>query len=208
MSPSDTASIILICGPSIFLIGKIYSTLFADKTSVFISESDGVYEYILSFILYVVVPVFFEELVFRFCFAREFRIFGSVGAIILSSLLFGLTHFSFAAFPYAFVCGIILAASYYVTGRPSAPLAIHFINNAAGFAMGLIYRYSSDAKKISTVAVIVSVVLIVSGLIMLLVGNKKNRPAPEDEEHALASDALTPAMIVYLACAVILHIFM
>lgn len=208
MSPSDTASIILICGPSIFLIGKIYSTLFADKTSVFISESDGVYEYILSFILYVVVPVFFEELVFRFCFAREFRIFGSVGAIILSSLLFGLTHFSFASFPYAFVCGIILAASYYVTGRPSAPLAIHFINNAAGFAMGLIYRYSADAKKISTVAVIVSVVLIVSGLILLLVGNKKNRPAPEDEEHALASDALTPAMIVYLACAVILHIFM
>lgn len=205
---SDTAAIILICGPSIFLIGKVYSSLFSDNASAYIPQNDGIYEYLLAFILYVVVPVFFEELVFRYCFAREFRIFGSVGAIILSSLLFGLTHFSFSAFPYAFICGIILAAAYYITGRPSVPLAIHFINNAAGFASAIIYRYSADAKKISTATTIIAVALVAVGLALLLLGGKRKRRAEGEEEHALAADALTPAMTLYLLCAVAVHVFM
>ena len=204
----ETIALTLICGASVFLLGKVYSSLFSDQSYSMISASDGVYEYILAFILYVVVPVFFEELVFRFCFAREFQIFGAIGAIILSSLLFGLTHFSFSAFPYAFVSGIVISAAYLHTGRPAAPLGIHFINNAMGFILSAAYVNVPDSKTISTWSTVIPIVMIVAGSVLLFIGRKKKLPEAEEEEHALVSDALTPAMSLYLVCAVIVHIFM
>ena len=205
---SETAALTLICGASIFLIGKVYSSFFSDQSNSFVSENDGVYEYILAFILYVVVPTFFEELVFRFCFAREFRIFGVFGSIMLSSLLFGLTHFSFSAFPFAFFCGIIIAAAYHRTGRAAAPLGIHFINNALGFAFAAAYIHTADKTTVSTLSAVIPAAMIVVGVALLLAGRKKNPTEPEEEEeHALVSDALTPAMALYLVCAFIVHIF-
>jgi len=81
-------------------------------------------------LFYGVVGPFCEELVFRGIIYRGYRMDGGRrGALILSSLMFGLMHMNANQAVYAFVLGLVLALVYEATGSLWASFLCHFIFN-------------------------------------------------------------------------------
>ncbi len=87
-------------------------------------------------VLYVVfalciVPAVCEEFVFRGVILSEYSPYGPATAIVISSMTFAMAHFSFDELPTRFFCGVILAASLYMTKSLLAPIILHIANNLA-----------------------------------------------------------------------------
>ena len=81
-------------------------------------------------LFYGVVGPFCEELVFRGIIYKGYRMDGGRrGALILSSLMFGLMHMNANQAVYAFVLGVVLALIYEATGSLWASFLCHFIFN-------------------------------------------------------------------------------
>lgn len=96
--------------------------------SSFIPETP--YGIFLLFISNAVLPAILEEWAFRGIICKNLLPYGRKGAIIVSSLLFGLMHMDPPRIIYTTVFGIMLAICYEHTGSLLIPMCIHFINNA------------------------------------------------------------------------------
>ena len=127
------SSIILVICASVFMFCA--SVLLSLKTS----GSSGSYyadlsEINFTGILYVIViycllPAITEEVAFRSVIYGEYRKYGIFGAVILSSALFSLVHFSFSSLLSYFLCGAVLALVYEVTKSVFASMITHFLYN-------------------------------------------------------------------------------
>ena len=127
------SSIILVICASVFMFCA--SVLLSLKTS----GSSGSYyadlsEINFTGILYVIViycllPAITEEIAFRSVIYGEYRKYGVFGAVILSSALFSLVHFSFSSLLSYFLCGAVLALVYEVTKSVFASMITHFLYN-------------------------------------------------------------------------------
>ena len=131
--PFGASSIILVICASVFMFCA--SVLLSLKTS----GSSGAYyadlsEINFTGILYVIViycllPAITEEIAFRSVIYGEYRKYGIFGAVILSSALFSLVHFSFSSLLSYFLCGAVLALVYEVTKSVFASMITHFLYN-------------------------------------------------------------------------------
>ncbi len=131
--PFGASSIILVICASVFMFCA--SVLLSLKTS----GSSGSYyadlsEINFTGILYVIViycllPAITEEIAFRSVIYGEYRKYGIFGAVILSSALFSLVHFSFSSLLSYFLCGAVLALVYEVTKSVFASMITHFLYN-------------------------------------------------------------------------------
>lgn len=84
------------------------------------------------FTLCFIVPVA-EELVFRgIVFGQLRKGFGPWVSILISAVVFGLMHGSDIHIGYALVCGLIIAACYYLTDSLIASIILHMIFNIFG----------------------------------------------------------------------------
>ncbi len=129
--PFGASSIILVICASVFMFCA--SVLLSLKTS----GSSGSYyadlsEINFTGILYVIViycllPAITEEIAFRSVIYGEYRKYGIFGAVILSSALFSLVHFSFSSLLSYFLCGAVLALVYEVTKSVFASIITHFL---------------------------------------------------------------------------------
>ncbi|MCR5798584.1 MAG: CPBP family intramembrane metalloprotease [Lachnospiraceae bacterium] len=130
--------------PVTILLIVVYSILmipigsFANGVSMIFSENvvDANIDWIIGnnvwviSLFYGVVGPFCEELVFRGIIYRGYRMDGGRrGALILSSLMFGLMHMNANQAVYAFVLGLVLALIYEATGSLWASFLCHFIFN-------------------------------------------------------------------------------
>lgn len=77
-----------------------------------------------------VLPGFCEEFANRGVLLSGLKSLGAKKAIIISGLLFGLTHFNIGQFGYAFLIGIFFAYICLATGSIIPGMIIHFLNNA------------------------------------------------------------------------------
>ncbi|MBR6920861.1 MAG: CPBP family intramembrane metalloprotease [Clostridia bacterium] len=127
------SSIILVICASVFMFCA--SVLLSLKTS---GSSGSFYadlsEINFTGILYVIViycllPAITEEIAFRSVIYGEYRKYGIFGAVILSSALFSLVHFSFSSLLSYFLCGAVLALVYEVTKSVFASMITHFLYN-------------------------------------------------------------------------------
>lgn len=82
-----------------------------------------------------VLPAVVEELIFRGIFYDAYRRVNPIRGMLLSGLLFGLTHLNLNQIAYAVPLGILLAATLELTGSFLAPMVVHFTIN--GFNVGL-----------------------------------------------------------------------
>lgn len=90
----------------------------------------------LMFLSYVLLGPVAEELVFRCCLYRRFRLrTGWPAAAVFSSLLFGIWHGNVIQFLYASVLGLALAWGYEKSGRISLCMAAHICANLLAFAV-------------------------------------------------------------------------
>ena len=80
-------------------------------------------------VIYCLLPAITEEIAFRSVIYGEYRKYGVFGAVVLSSALFSLVHFSLNSFLSYFLCGAVLALIYEVTRSVFASMLTHFIYN-------------------------------------------------------------------------------
>ena len=111
------------------------------------SSSGIVYDYnVLNFFLDIfsvaILPAFCEEFLHRGIVLQGTKHMGFKKAIVISSLLFGLLHFSIQKVFYAFVIGLVLGLVSVVAKNIWVGIIIHFVNNA--FSVYLDYARANN----------------------------------------------------------------
>lgn len=203
---SVCVAIVFFVGFLIYLCGFLYALLFPSSDSATVPEAGNVFECILFFAAHAVVPTVAEEILFRGCFTRRFLIFGRLSAVIFSSLLFALAHFSFSSFPFMFISGIVIASAYLYSEKIIVPMGIHFVNNFLCCIMSLLSarmpegRFSIFAAAFNISIAVITVIL---GIILLTTSKKPQREKSTD--GSLAYEFITPAMVIYFICAFLMH---
>ena len=99
-----------------------------DVSSV-IPQPEGALEIFLLFFVMAVLPAICEELIYRGFLLSGISKYGKGGAILVTSIAFGLMHATIQQIPFAFFVGLILA---YLAVRFDSlilPMVLHFINN-------------------------------------------------------------------------------
>ena len=187
----------------IFCFGMLYSAAFPSAANSF--DDSNIFSAFITVLGYAIVPAVFEEILYRQIFCAELTVHGGVFAAIISALLFGLGHFSFYAFPYAFICGLVLAFVYLKTGSVKYTVAIHFANNLLGYVCAFIST-KLDKLDYTNVMLVLFIAIGVSalGACHYLMANMKKFALCENG-GAPSSVFLTFPMVVYIFCAVLMN---
>ncbi|MBE6671033.1 MAG: CPBP family intramembrane metalloprotease [Ruminococcaceae bacterium] len=80
-------------------------------------------------ITFALLPAITEEFIFRGILLSEYSSYGVSTAIILSSAMFSMLHFSLNQFFVYFFCGVVTAYAVYITQSLFAAMLLHFLNN-------------------------------------------------------------------------------
>lgn len=102
--------------------------------------------YLISLISLAVIPAICEELIFRGIITSALKEKGQWFAVILSSVMFAIFHFSPSQLIYPICFGVILAIVYLKTNNIIFPILLHFINNA----LTLSIQYFSNSSGVFT----------------------------------------------------------
>lgn len=92
-------------------------------------QSDASYTAV-DIISMALVPAVIEETSYRYIIFGCFSKYGADLSVVISSVLFALSHTTPTAIAYAFLCGLVLGNLYRRTRCLSACMAVHFLNNA------------------------------------------------------------------------------
>ncbi len=119
------ASVFMFCAAVLTSFGSngVSGTYIADVTEITVPQI------IYAVVIYCLLPAIVEEIAFRSVIYGEYRKHGIFGAVLLSSVLFSLMHFSLSLFFTYFICGAVLALVYEVTKSVFASMLVHFIYN-------------------------------------------------------------------------------
>ena len=144
---------ILIGIATMFLLSGVlnYFQLLVDKlgfTSTSLSyELNSPKNYLISLVSLALIPAICEELIFRGVITSALKQKGQIFAIVLSSIMFAMFHFSPSQLIYPICFGLILAIVYLRTNNIIFPILLHFINNALSLS---IQYFSSDTTSVFT----------------------------------------------------------
>lgn len=100
---------------------------------------------ILSLLMQALIfaPIF-EELIYRDFIFRKLNYFDSRFALIISSLLFALSHGNIGQFISSFILGMLLCYVYLITGSIKISIFLHMVNNFYTiFYNEVIFRYTN-----------------------------------------------------------------
>lgn len=188
---------------AIFLFGLAYSLIFPSKSS---AVPDTSLERILSAVLLIALPAFLEEYLMRRMIAGKLAVYNRSAAMIISALLFALMHFSAEKFPYTFVCGLILGATYLKTGSFVIVMAVHFLNNLTAYASGVLSAFCT-ARTCNIVTLAFAAACLAVTLIMMprLMRALKKESAQDAETGA--TEMLSPVFFLYVISAMVHQIF-
>lgn len=104
----------------------------------------------LGIIAIVIMAPVVEELLFRGAIEgyllRKWK--HPAGAIVFSSLVFGVVHGNWVQAPFAFVIGLALGWMYYRTGSLLPGILMHFVNNSTA-VLGFLITDNPDATMVS-----------------------------------------------------------
>jgi len=187
----------------VFCFGMLYSAAFPTAASSF--KDKDIFSAVITVIGTAFVPAVFEEILYRKVCCTELTVHGSVFAVIISALLFGLAHFSFYTFPYAFICGLALGFVYLKTGSVKYTVAVHFANNFCGYLCALA-SVKMDALDYANVMLVVFIALGVMALgACYTIMPYMKRFAAIESGSVASSVFLTFPMVVYIFCAVLMN---
>ena len=105
---------------------------------------------ILYFIEIAVLPAIIEEIAFRGIVLKHLLPYGKAGAIIFSSLLFGLLHVNPPHVIFAFAFGLTLALCYEYTRSIKFTALIHFANNLISEGLEYADAFGNPAVSVLT----------------------------------------------------------
>ena len=146
------------------LIAEWASSFGLEPTSVPSTQNGTLPVLLLSLLSMAVLPAILEEWLFRGVILQLLRPAGDLTALLLSSVLFGVTHGTIEQIPFATVVG--LACGYFVlkTGNLYLAMALHFLNNAMSVVLDCVLLHATDAQAVAWTYV-TFIVLTVLGLL-------------------------------------------
>lgn len=131
-----------------------YFQLFVDKLGLTPStlgyELDSPTNYLISLVSLALIPAVCEELVFRGLLTTALKQKGKIFAVILSSIMFSIFHFSPSQLLYPIMFGLILSVVYLKTNNIIFPILLHFINNALTVSIQYFSKTEATAFTHST----------------------------------------------------------
>lgn len=117
-----------------YLINLLINLLFPAFVEFFSVDAaisaDNPLDVILCIVMMAVLPAILEEWAFRGILLKTMLPYGRGGAIVISSILFGLAHLDPPRIIFATAFGLILGICYEYTGSLLISMLIHFINNS------------------------------------------------------------------------------
>lgn len=165
---SNTSKYVIWCVmlgiATLFLLSGIlnYFQLFLDKlgfTSNTLSyELNSPTKYFISLISMAVIPAICEEIIFRGIITKALTKKGEIFAIVVSSIMFALFHFSLSQLIYPLCFGLILGVVYLRTKNIIFPILLHFINNALSISIQYFSSGETSAFTHSTSMLIYAIV--------------------------------------------------
>jgi membrane protease YdiL (CAAX protease family) len=112
-----------------------------DTVAIFQDAKDPALLILMAFAAVIVAPIC-EEVVFRgYLYPAAKRFAGPWVAALCTALMFSAAHGSMAALLPLFVFGLVLVALYEFTGSIWAPVAAHFLFNAATVTIQMLVRF-------------------------------------------------------------------
>ena len=146
------------------LVSMTFSTNMVSESLGTMTENP----FLVNLFMIAVLPAVLEEIVFRGIFYRAYREKGVVGAMILSSVTFGLMHMNFNQFCYAFVLGVIFCILVEATGSIFPAMIAHFVINGQS-VVGL-HSLPALESSASGMEEISSIADMPPGLVTLMIG--------------------------------------
>lgn len=117
-----------------YILNLLISLLFPSFVEFFSSDVtidvNNPLDVFICVIMTAVLPAILEEWAFRGVLLKNMLPYGRGGAIVISSILFGLAHIDPPRIIFATAFGLVLGLCYEYTGSLLVPMTIHFINNA------------------------------------------------------------------------------
>lgn len=154
------------------IINTIFVCLFNIEQSEAMDTALSVPQSQLGILLYIVylaiVPAIFEELLFRKVILSGAKKFGSVFAVIFTSVLFGLFHQNLQQTLGTTLIGLVLAIITLKTGDIKTSIAIHFTNNF--FATLVQIAYANVESGVVTITTLVCVAFILVIAVLAFIG--------------------------------------
>lgn len=137
-------------------------------------------EDVLSILLYgvlicVVAPIT-EELLFRGAILNTLSRYGTVFAVVISSLLFSLLHMNLDQIPFTFLAGLIFGFLAIKTGSTVYPILLHAINNTAAFVLTLLTEQTAAAESVELIFGLFTLLCAIASVFLLLLA-RRNHPA-------------------------------
>lgn len=123
------------------LVSLLFPSVVEHSEDIGIAASSNS-EILLNFLMYAILPAILEEILFRGIILKNLLPYSKSGAIIISALLFGITHMNPIQILFASVFGVILGVCYEYTGSLLIPIIMHFINNSISVAVSLAHPQS------------------------------------------------------------------
>ncbi len=102
---------------------------------------NGIFETVLFVIAIAVLPAICEELIYRGFLMSGISEYGQTGAIIVSSIAFGLMHATIQQIPFAFAIGLFLGYVFLRFKSIVLPIVLHFINNFIACVLMILQNY-------------------------------------------------------------------
>lgn len=159
------AATMIVCGLLInFLRVKLGGSVaqYALYRNLLIPSNSSITDTAAATLAFALIPALSEEFLFRSILLAEFEEKGPFTAIFMSTLLFGIVHFSPDKLPEYLISGIILCLLTYVTDSVFAPALAHFIYNFfCTFGLSYINKIIEHLQSLSLlIFVCVSLLLI------------------------------------------------
>lgn len=156
------AAVFLIGGSALISMGmySLFPESFAAGSSAVYTEfarNAGVFDGLYIIMAFAILPAVTEELLFRGITASSYETMGVFTAVVISSLAFAMSHFSFVRFPVYFFSGLVLAGVMYATRSLPASMLIHTLNNAFVLFLEKFVLHVAEKRSISMILFLIIV---------------------------------------------------
>lgn len=148
--------------------------------------------YLCSLVSLAIFPAIGEELLFRATIFNGLKSKGKLYAIVMSSVMFAIFHFSLDQLYYPLLFGMLLGIAYAYTDNIIIPMSMHFVNNALNITLQFISSTQTSQNSIlfTVIGIIIYLGILSYGLYLVHKKEETNvatLKAPKPQEYQAKS---------------------
>lgn len=134
--PAFIVYFLLSSGLTLIVTQLVPGADLGQKQDLGINQPSTIIEYVVTFLMVVIIPPLVEETLFRgFLFSTLRRGFGVIAAIVVTSVLFGVAHGQLNLFLDTFALSVVLCSLRTYTGALWASILLHACKNGLAFVL-------------------------------------------------------------------------